>query len=95
MSAPSLALVISLLASSALGLPSVQCDATTSCAVGCCSEFGYCGFGPEFCGDQCQNNCDATADCGQYAPSGHSECPDGACCSQFGFCGTGPDFCGN
>lgn len=38
----------------------------------CCGGFfggdeGTCGYGPDFCGDDCDSQCDAKADCGQYA----------------------------
>ncbi|KAL4924010.1 uncharacterized protein BDV17DRAFT_295821 [Aspergillus undulatus] len=36
-----------------------------------------------------KDNCDAKAECGEYA-----EDPD-VCCSKWGFCGTGEDFCGD
>jgi chitinase len=86
-----------------------QTDATSkatgdaySCGVGnpcsngaCCGESGYCGFGPTYCGTGCTSNCNAKADCGQYAKVAGTECPLNVCCSQFGFCGTTSDFCDN
>ena len=38
----------------------------------CCGSFyggdeGTCGFGPTFCGDDCDSQCDAKAECGKYA----------------------------
>ncbi|RAL14681.1 bacteriodes thetaiotaomicron symbiotic chitinase [Aspergillus homomorphus CBS 101889] len=72
-----------------------SCSATDPCDTGCCSKEGYCGFGPKFCGDDvCQSNCDAVAECGEYAATPRATCPLNVCCSQFGFCGTTEDFCG-
>jgi chitinase len=60
----------------------------------CCNIEGKCGFGPENCGaGNCTNNCDATANCGQYSKGGSVSCPLNVCCSAFGYCGVGPDFC--
>jgi len=37
------------------------CGPNVPCADGlCCSQWGYCGSSPEYCGDCCQNNCDGT-----------------------------------
>lgn len=44
----------------------------------CCGSFlgtdtGTCGFGPTFCGSDCDSQCDAKPECGQYAdPPGKS-----------------------
>ncbi|KAL3428704.1 bacteriodes thetaiotaomicron symbiotic chitinase [Aspergillus tetrazonus] len=70
------------------------CSETEECVSGCCSKEGYCGFGPDFCGDACISNCDAVAECGEYAETPGTECPLNVCCSEFGFCGTTEDFCG-
>jgi hypothetical protein len=41
------------------------CSKDKKCDTGCCSKEGYCGFGPNFCGDDvCISNCDAQAECG-------------------------------
>lgn len=41
------------------------CSASKKCKVGCCSKFGSCGFGPDFCGPKvCIPGCDAKAECG-------------------------------
>lgn len=53
------------------------------------SQKGICGFSPDQCGtDTCISNCDAKAECGQYAPSESAACPLNVCCSEYGFCGT-------
>ncbi|KAL4938539.1 hypothetical protein BDV06DRAFT_215028 [Aspergillus oleicola] len=71
------------------------CSKDKKCETGCCSKEGYCGFGPNFCGDDvCISNCDAVAECGPYAAVANTTCPLNVCCSEFGFCGTSPDFCG-
>ena len=53
------------------------CSIDADCSDGlCCSEYGYCGEGPEYCLD---------GRCGDGFP----ECSDNLCCSQYGYCGTG------
>lgn len=59
----------------------------------CCGADGWCGYGSTYCGDGCQSNCNATAECGQHAASPGETCPLNVCCSEFGFCGTTTDFC--
>lgn len=47
-----------------------DCSADLPCNQGCCSKEGYCGFGPDFCGDEvCVSACDAVAECGGLFPS--------------------------
>ncbi|KAF4212956.1 hypothetical protein CNMCM5878_000587 [Aspergillus fumigatiaffinis] len=71
------------------------CGPDKPCANGaCCGASGWCGYAPEYCGDGCQSNCNATAQCGHYAKDPGASCPLNVCCSQFGFCGTTSDFCG-
>lgn len=42
------------------------CSKEKRCETGCCSKAGYCGFGPQFCGDDvCISDCDAKAECGR------------------------------
>ncbi|KAK3938613.1 hypothetical protein QBC46DRAFT_440079, partial [Diplogelasinospora grovesii] len=68
-----------------------DCSATKLCATGCCSKYGYCGVGDDFCGAGCQSTCNYVApptDCGPDRP-----CADGSCCSKFGFCGLGQKYC--
>ncbi|KAJ1960430.1 hypothetical protein IWQ62_004238 [Dispira parvispora] len=70
-----------------------QCNANTPCPANlCCSQYGYCGVGPEFCGAGCQNGpCDGN----QGKCSTTTPCADPThCCSQYGYCGVGPEFCG-
>ncbi|THX54883.1 glycoside hydrolase [Aureobasidium pullulans] len=72
-----------------------ECSAEAPCSNGaCCGGSGYCGYGPTYCGTDCVSNCDAVAECGQYAEVTGTTCPLNTCCSQFGFCGTTSDFCG-
>ena len=77
-----------------------SCSATKPCSNGaCCAKSGYCGYGPDSCGngqspnDKCWSNCNATAECGRYAKKPGQTCPLNVCCSQFGFCGMTSDFC--
>ncbi|KAI7114375.1 hypothetical protein KC352_g34682 [Hortaea werneckii] len=71
-----------------------SCSARALCSNGaCCGASGYCGYGPKYCGDGCLSQCDATAECGEFASEPDKKCPLNVCCSQFGFCGTTEDFC--
>jgi chitinase len=54
----------------------------------CCGPSGNCGYTPAYCGAGCVSNCDAKAECGQYAAKLGQTCPLNACCSEHGFCGT-------
>ncbi|KAJ6534397.1 hypothetical protein B0H19DRAFT_442211 [Mycena capillaripes] len=79
-------------------LPVGSCTPDIPCSNGACCDgaSGFCGFGPKFCGsDVCTSNCDALAECGEFAPPDSISCPLNVCCSQFGFCGTTTDFCGD
>ncbi|UKZ58865.1 uncharacterized protein TrAtP1_000187 [Trichoderma atroviride] len=79
----------------AAGQGDYTCGPNKPCYNGaCCGDSGWCGFGPTYCGKGCQSNCNATADCGQFAHTPGSPCPLNVCCSEFGFCGTTSDFCG-
>ncbi|KAK4442801.1 glycoside hydrolase [Podospora aff. communis PSN243] len=61
----------------------------------CCGKSGNCGYGPTYCGDGCSSNCDAAAECGEFAKEKGKTCPLNVCCSQYGFCGTTKEFCGD
>ncbi|KAK1752214.1 hypothetical protein QBC47DRAFT_433206 [Echria macrotheca] len=95
--APSPAVSISSNSSSSSSLLRRQdysCDASRPCSNGaCCGGGGFCGYGPTYCGAGCVSNCDAVAECGQYASPAGKTCPLNTCCSEFGFCGTTTDFC--
>ncbi|RAK98563.1 uncharacterized protein BO80DRAFT_466986 [Aspergillus ibericus CBS 121593] len=82
-----------LLAWVVVGQQSSTCSLTEPCEEGCCSQYGTCGFGPQWCGDGCISNCNATAQCGPYGAV--TDCPLNVCCSQYGFCGTTSEFCNN
>lgn len=76
-----------------------ECSATNPCATGCCSKYGNCGLGPDYCAPaNCIASCNSKSECdpggwGQaYANS--TACPLNVCCSAYGFCGTTPEFCG-
>eukprot|EP00474_Spongospora_subterranea_P011160 CRZ11618.1 hypothetical protein [Spongospora subterranea] len=76
-----------------------------SCGSECCSKWGYCGLGPDFC-DKCQKGyglCgEATASPSSYIPStasprcgpGIGSCANG-CCSKYGYCGSTAEYCAN
>ncbi|KAK2773012.1 chitinase [Colletotrichum kahawae] len=70
------------------------CGPDKPCSNGaCCGEDGWCGYSPTYCGDGCQSNCDAKAECGEFAATAGQTCPLNVCCFEFGFCGTTTDFC--
>lgn len=71
-------------------LPTGTCAPGTPCVNGaCCGMNGLCGYSPLECSTAtCLSNCNATAECGQYASASSSSCPLDVCCSFFGFCGT-------
>ncbi|KAK1771446.1 glycosyl hydrolases family 18-domain-containing protein [Phialemonium atrogriseum] len=50
------------------------------------------GRRPDFCADGCISDCDAHAECGEFALPANKTCPLNVCCSEFGFCGTTTDF---
>lgn len=50
-------------------------------------------IGPTFCGTDCDSQCDAKSECGQYADPPGKKCPLNVCCSEFGFCGSTAEFC--
>ncbi|KAM7224443.1 family 18 glycosyl hydrolase [Rhypophila decipiens] len=92
--------LVALLANiSGLLVEAQSCSSANPCSVGCCSKWGFCGVGPDFCADDvCVDTCDFKADCD---PGGFGEqyvksvtCPLNVCCSKFGFCGMTKDFCG-
>ncbi|KAF2794926.1 carbohydrate-binding module family 18 protein [Melanomma pulvis-pyrius CBS 109.77] len=70
----------------------------------CCSIYGFCGEGKDFCGPgQCYSGkCDPdiggpsiTGECGPLF-QGNKTCAGtqfGACCSQGGYCGSSDDYC--
>ncbi|EED18783.1 bacteriodes thetaiotaomicron symbiotic chitinase, putative [Talaromyces stipitatus ATCC 10500] len=79
---------------STMGQGSYTCGPGSPCSNGaCCGSSGWCGYGSTYCGDGCQSNCNATAECGKDASPAGKTCPLNVCCSQFGFCGTTSDFC--
>ncbi|KAH7329286.1 hypothetical protein B0I35DRAFT_473903 [Stachybotrys elegans] len=76
-----------------------DCGPSNPCESGCCSKFGFCGYGKDYCApDNCVFNCDRKAECdpgglgSQYVQL--KRCPLNICCSKHGFCGTTKEFCG-
>jgi hypothetical protein len=68
-------------------LGSIECgDLTGGCGPGlCCSVWGYCGTGVEYCGAAPGAD---PANCGAGPP-----CPPDYCCSKWGYCGTDSEHC--
>lgn len=48
----------------------VRCKLNACCGGFFGGEVGTCGFGPDYCGDDCDSQCDAKAECGKYAAKG-------------------------
>ena len=63
----------------------------------CCSIFGYCGVGDDFCITNCDSkysNCSFTITYdGRCGISNGKKCPKGQCCSTYGYCGNDTDYC--
>jgi len=61
----------------------------------CCSRWGFCGKGPEFCETSSSGPGLVRADgrCGPKADG--ASCKQGQCCSKLGYCGTGSSYCSN
>ncbi|PTB47606.1 glycoside hydrolase family 18 protein [Trichoderma harzianum CBS 226.95] len=63
-----------------------SCSASNPCKTGCCSKFGFCGLGPDYCASKiCVANCDRKAECdpGGYGAAyvNHTTCPLNPSCS--------------
>jgi hypothetical protein len=52
-------LLLILISASASNSLAAECSATKLCPSGCCSQYGFCGFVEEHCGDGCLSTCDA------------------------------------
>ncbi|KAK7994851.1 hypothetical protein PG990_013624 [Apiospora arundinis] len=61
----------------------------------CCGKNSICGYGPDFCGDGCQSQCNATAMCGEFSENADMPCGMKLCCSATGWCGTTEPYCHN
>lgn len=82
---PSQSLNSSTITLSSRDLPVGACNANTPCVNGaCCGKNGECGYSPASCAAGCTSNCNAKAQCGQYAAEGSQKCPLNVCCSEFG-----------
>lgn len=54
----------------ALAASDATCSESRPCKQGCCSKYGNCGFGPDFCSPKsCVSTCDAKSECGSKLPS--------------------------
>ncbi|KAF5024578.1 hypothetical protein F66182_3341 [Fusarium sp. NRRL 66182] len=73
----------------------LRCD-TAPCIDGsCCGKDSICGYGPDYCGQGCKSQCDATAMCGEYSENADMPCGMKLCCSATGWCGTTQVYCDN
>ncbi|KAK2793953.1 hypothetical protein FQN52_000285 [Onygenales sp. PD_12] len=86
-----------------------KCGPDVACAGSgfgeCCSNSGFCGTGPQWCGpgncmsgacDEDRSGISLNGTCGPLF-AGNRTCQGskfGNCCSTSGFCGTGPEWCG-
>lgn len=69
-----------------------ECQSNANCPAGnCCSQYGYCGTGPQYCGSSGGNPGTGGNNCGNTG----APCASGQCCSQYGYCGTGTEYCGS
>jgi hypothetical protein len=77
-----------------------KCNTDSDCCGNeCCSGWGYCGKGEDYCGDtEINMGNDSETMCGiddKGTCKTDSDCCGGSeCCSEFGFCGKGEDYCG-
>ncbi|TGO46552.1 hypothetical protein BCON_0318g00020 [Botryotinia convoluta] len=68
-----------------------ECSATSLCATGYCSEFGFCGIGDDHCGKGCLSTCDYKLGCDKNNPC-PSDCAPEVCvanCDQKSECDPG------
>ena len=77
-----------------------ECKSDSDCAPGaCCSDYGFCGYGPQYCDNSGTTPAAPSKDTTTQAPgpSGtckkDSDCAANSCCSMWGFCGVGPLYC--
>ncbi|KAJ3106926.1 chitin deacetylase [Physocladia obscura] len=85
------------------GKQNSPCAATSACAAGlCCSQYGYCGSGSDYCnayslggtGSSSSSSSGGSGDVGQNgACTSTSLCESNLCCSQYGYCGAGSEYC--
>jgi len=76
----------------------------------CCSKYGYCGTGDDYCGTGCQENFGRCNSSTSTSPAqthsistdnrcgpdnGDTVCPSGNCCSRYGWCGRSDIHCGD
>ncbi|KAH7128090.1 putative class V chitinase [Dactylonectria estremocensis] len=83
-----LALIFLLLAGFVLA-QDPECSASTPCKAGGCSKFGFCGYGKDYC----HEDCDPGGFGSEFVEK--SKCPLNVCCSKHGFCGWTEEFCGD
>lgn len=73
--------------------------ATTPCPAGlCCSQYNYCGTGPEYCQYPLRKwdhmmLTNTEGQVGACTGGVGGTCAAGLCCSPYGFCGTGAGYC--
>jgi hypothetical protein len=63
-----------------LGEPGGTCSDSIPCYQGYCSKDNAYGFTPEHYSNGYKHNCNATAECGQYAAPANFDCPINVCC---------------
>lgn len=70
-----------------------SCSESKPCRNGACcpKKTGFCNYGPEACGtsgqspnEVCWSNCNAKAECGEFADPPGKKCPLNVCCSKYG-----------
>ncbi|KAH6991732.1 oviduct-specific glycoprotein [Fusarium venenatum] len=68
----------------------LRCDNGPCIDGSCCGKNSICGYGPDYCGDGCQSQCDATAMCGEFSedadmPCGMKLCSGGSSARTIGY----------
>ncbi|KAH7117301.1 oviduct-specific glycoprotein [Dactylonectria macrodidyma] len=66
----------------------LRCDDAPCIDGSCCGKNNICGYGPDYCGDGCISQCNATAMCGEFSENADMPCGMKLCCSA-----TGPPSC--
>ncbi|XP_050209780.1 root-specific lectin-like [Mercurialis annua] len=75
------------------GVQSTECSKTKPCPELCCSRWGWCGLGPDYCGpDADLKNFTIGGSIGTGARCSKTN-PCKNCCSLWGWCGTSEVHC--
>ena len=59
----------------------------------CCSEYDYCGYGPEWCNERSRYGYNSSRNIRGVCPNSGKICAANECCSEWGYCGDGEPWC--